>query len=159
MLVPQAIQDGFVAATNAVKGLVKTVPDEAAPIGSFTDPEYSQVGLTEAQARESHDVLVARINFDSTTRTIIDGRTTGFCKLIADRKTGLILGCHVVGERAVELAQVAAVAMTAGMTVERLAYVPLSFPTYAGVLVRAAAMAAREMNTGAGPADFAFEDI
>jgi len=159
MLVPQAIQDGFVAATNAVKGLVKTVPDEAAPIGSFTDPEYSQVGLTEMQARDEHEVLIARINFDSTTRTIIDGRTTGFCKLIADRNTGLILGCHVVGERAVELAQVAAVAMTAGMTVERLAYVPLSFPTYAGVLVRAAAMAAREMNTGAGPADFAFEDI
>src|SRR5436190_8819457 len=158
MLVPQAIQDGFVAATNAVKGLVKTVPAEAAPIGSFTDPEYSQVGLTEAQARESHEVLIARIDFDSTTRTIIDGRTRGFCKLIADRKTGLILGCHVVGERAVELAQVAAVAMTTGMTVERLAYVPLSFPTYAGVLVRAAAIAAREMNTGAGPSDFCFEN-
>jgi dihydrolipoamide dehydrogenase len=54
---------------------------------------------------------------------------------------------------------VAAVAMTAGMSIERLAYVPLSFPTYAGVLVRAAAMIAREMNTGAGPADFGFEDI
>lgn len=159
MLVPQAIQDGFVAATNAVKGPVKTVPNEAAPIGSFTDPEYSQVGLTETQARESNDVIVSRVNFDSTTRTIIDGRTTGFCKLIADRKTGLILGCHVVGERAVELAQIAAVAMTAGMTIERLAYVPLSFPTYAGVLVRAAAIAAREMNTGFGPADFGFENI
>jgi len=158
MLVPQAIQDGFVAATNAVKGPEKTVPDEAAPIGSFTDPEYAQVGLTEVQARDSYDVLVARINFDSTTRTIIDGRTTGFCKLIADRKTGLILGCHVVGERAVELTQVAGVAMTAGMSVERLAYVPLSFPTYAGVLVRAAAIAAREMNTGAGPSDFGFEN-
>ncbi|MFL6467935.1 MAG: dihydrolipoyl dehydrogenase family protein [Pyrinomonadaceae bacterium] len=154
MLVPQAIQEGFVAATNAVNGLHTTIPDQAAPLGSFTDPEYSQVGLTEAKARETFDVTVARVNFDSTTRTIIDGRTTGFCKLIVDSRSGLMLGCHVVGERAVELSQVAAVAMTAKMTVDQLAYIPLSFPTYAGVLVRAAAMAARERNSSSGAAGF-----
>ena len=52
--------------------------DQVSPIGSFTDPEYAQVGLTEAKAREAHNVVVAAIRFDSTTRTIIDGRTTGF---------------------------------------------------------------------------------
>lgn len=146
MLVPQAIQDGFIAATNAVRGAEMKLLDQPAPIGSFTDPEYAQVGLTEAKARETHDVVTARVDFKSTTRTIIDGRTTGFCKLIADRTTREILGCHVVGERAVEITQLAAVAIAGNVRVDDLAQVPLSFPTYAGALGRVAAMLARQLN-------------
>lgn len=146
MLVPQAIQQGFVAATNAVQGATMTVLEGAAPVGSFTDPEYAQVGMTETQAHAAGDVVVAKVCFNSTTRTIIDGRTSGFCKLIVDRKTRQILGCHVVGERAVELTQLAAVAMAGRMRVDDLAQVPLSFPTYAGVLGRVAAQASRRLN-------------
>jgi pyruvate/2-oxoglutarate dehydrogenase complex dihydrolipoamide dehydrogenase (E3) component len=146
LLVPQAIHDGFIAGTNAARGPTMSIPAQVAPIGSFTDPEYAQVGLTEAKARELHDVVVSLINFNSTTRTIIDGRTYGFCKLISNRQTRKILGCHVVGERAVEITQLAAVAMAAGMRVDELAQVPLSFPTYAGVLGRVAAMATRQLN-------------
>jgi dihydrolipoamide dehydrogenase len=104
------------------------------------------VGLTEAKARETHDVVTAEVHFDSTVRTIIDGRKVGFCKLIADRKTCKILGCHVVGERAVDIIQVAAIAVAAGMRVDDLGRVPLSFPTYAGVLSRVAASAALQLN-------------
>jgi pyruvate/2-oxoglutarate dehydrogenase complex dihydrolipoamide dehydrogenase (E3) component len=148
MLVPQAIHDGFVAATNAVRG--PTMPtgdgDSVSPIGSFTDPEYAQVGLTEAKARETHEVVVAVVRFDSTTRTIIDGRKVGFCKLIVDRTTCRMLGCHVVGDRAVEITQVAAIAIAAKMRVDDLAHIPLSFPTYAAILARVSASAARELN-------------
>jgi pyruvate/2-oxoglutarate dehydrogenase complex dihydrolipoamide dehydrogenase (E3) component len=146
MLVPQAIQDGFVAATNAVSGPKMAIGDAVSPIGSFTDPEYAQVGLTEAKARETHDVLTSVLRFDNTTRTIIDGRKMGFCKLIIDRKTYKILGCHVVGERAVEITQVAAISIAANMRVDELARVPLSFPTYAGTLARLAASATRTLN-------------
>jgi len=146
MLVPQAIQDGFVAATNAVQGTTMTVADQVSPIGSFTDPEYAQVGLREDRAREAHDVLVVMLRFDSTTRTIIDGRTMGFCKLLVDRKTRRILGCHVVGERAVDIAQVVSIVVAGGMRVDELARVPLSFPTYAGIIGRLAAMATRQLN-------------
>jgi len=59
--------------------------------------------------------VTAVVRFDSTIRTIIDGRKMGFGKLVVDRKAAKILGCHVVGERAVEIAQVAAVAISAGM--------------------------------------------
>jgi pyruvate/2-oxoglutarate dehydrogenase complex dihydrolipoamide dehydrogenase (E3) component len=146
MLVPQAIQQGFVAATNAVRGISMKALEGAAPIGSFTDPEYAQVGLTERRARERGEVVVAKLRFDATTRTIIDGRTNGFCKLIVDSETRQILGCHVVGERAVEIAQVSAVAMSGQMRVDDLAQVPISFPTYAGVLGRVAAQATRQLN-------------
>ena len=146
MLVPQAIQDGFVAGTNAVRDAAMTLPSDVAPIGSFTDPEYAQVGLTEKKAAEKYNLVTAIVRFDSTTRTIIDGRTTGFCKLIVDRATYKILGCHVVGERAVDITQIAAIAIAAGMRVDELAKVPLSFPTYAGILGRAAASATRQLN-------------
>lgn len=147
MLVTQAIQDGYAAGTNAVKGLEMTIPDQVVPIGSFTDPEYAQVGLNEATARERFDTIVATVGFDTTTRTIIDGRTNGFCKLVVDRSTRKILGCHVVGERAVELTQVAAVAIAADLSVDAFAQIPLSFPTYAGVLGRAAGIAAHQINS------------
>ena len=85
--------------------------------------------------------------FDSLPRPIIDGRTTGFCKLIAEREHHTILGCHIVGERAVELAQVAAIAVASGMKIEDLALVPFSFPTYAGALGRAAIRAATQLDS------------
>jgi dihydrolipoamide dehydrogenase len=146
MIVAQAVQEGFVAATNVLRGTAMKTIDGAAPIGSFTEPEYAQVGLTETQSRGKGEIVVAKVRFDSTTRMIIGGRTNGFCKLIVDSWTHQILGCHVVGERAVEIAQVAAVAMSADMRVGDLAQVPLSFPTYAGVLGRVAAQATRRLN-------------
>ena len=146
MLVPQAIRDGFVSATNAVRGPTMTIGNPVSPIGSFTDPEYAQVGLTEAKARKTHDVETTMIRFDSTTRTIIDGHKIGFCKLIVDRDTHRILGCHVVGERAVEITQVAGIVIAACKPVDDVAQIPLSFPTPAGILARAAASAARNLN-------------
>jgi dihydrolipoamide dehydrogenase len=150
MLVSQAVPDGFVAATNAVQGPTLPVGERVNPAGSFTDPEYAQVGPTEAKARATHDIVTAIIDFDSTTRTIIDGRKFGFCKLIADRKTYKVIGCHVIGERAVDIAQVAAIAIAAGMRVDELAHIPLAYPTHAAVLVRAAVSAAHQLNLKVG---------
>ena len=152
MVVHEAAREAYLAATNAVLGHTTALPAEVSPIGSFTDPEYASVGLTEATARETRDAIVATERFDALPRPIIDGRTTGFCKLIVDRQLHTLLGCHIVGERAVELAQVAAVAMAAGITVEQLALTPFSFPTYANALGRAAVGATRQLDPpGAAP--------
>ena len=150
MLVSQAVPDGFVAATNAVQGPTLPVGERVNPAGSFTDPEYAQVGPTEEKARATHDIVTATVNFDSTTRTVIDGHKFGFCKLIADRKTYKVIGCHVIGERAVDIAQVAAIAIAAGMRVDELAHIPLAYPTHATVLVRAAVSAAHQLNLKVG---------
>ena len=66
------------------------------PIGSFTDPEYAQVGLTE-DATPMKDTMWATAGHTLRTplRTIIDGRKVGFCKLIVDRRPSR----NVVGER------------------------------------------------------------
>ncbi|MBX3059698.1 MAG: NAD(P)/FAD-dependent oxidoreductase, partial [Anaerolineae bacterium] len=134
MLVPVSSQEGYYAATNAVKGCHAPIQYDLIPFGSFTNPEYAQVGLTEAAARQQHEVVIGKIGFDRFPRSIIDGRTTGFCKLVADRASLQILGCHLVGERAVETVQLVAAGMKAGLTVAQLAELPLSFPTYVEIV-------------------------
>jgi pyruvate/2-oxoglutarate dehydrogenase complex dihydrolipoamide dehydrogenase (E3) component len=151
MLASEGLRDGFVAATNAVQDSVLPLSNHMIPAGSFTDPEYASVGLTERKARETHDVVTAVVDFDTITRAVIDGQTFGLCKLIVDRQTTEILGCHVVGERAVDIVQVASVALAAGMRrVDELARVAISFPTYAQILINAAVKAALQMNLDIG---------
>ena len=156
MVVHEAGREAYLAATNAVRGHTAHLTADVSPLGSFTDPEYASVGLTEATARSTHDVIVATERFDSVPRPIIDGRTIGFCKLIVDRQLHTILGCHIVGERAVELAQLAAIATASGMKVEQLALVPFSFPTYANAMARAAIKAARQLERPATPTEDQF---
>jgi pyruvate/2-oxoglutarate dehydrogenase complex dihydrolipoamide dehydrogenase (E3) component len=145
MVVHEAAREAYIAATNAALGSALTLSTEVSPIGSFTDPEYASVGVTETAARATRDVIVATQRFESLPRPIIDGRSAGFCKLIVDRQSHTILGCHIVGERAVELAQLGAIAMASGMKVEQLALVPFSFPTYANAMGRAAIAAAGKL--------------
>jgi dihydrolipoamide dehydrogenase len=147
MLVPQAAHEGYLAANNAVLAPMTRVPDLAGPIGSFTDPEYAQMGLTEANARAIYpDAVVSKVPYERLPRPLIDGRPVGFCKLIVERASQRILGCHIVGERAVEIAQVAAAAMAARTTIDVLAKVPFSFPTYTNVLGRAVLDVAHQLN-------------
>src|SRR5215510_7349110 len=66
MLVPQGLQAGFVAATNAVLGPTMPLGDEVTTTGSFSEPEYAQTGVGEAKARAAHDIVTAVVHFDST---------------------------------------------------------------------------------------------
>jgi dihydrolipoamide dehydrogenase len=151
MLASEAIRDGFIAADNAVRGARVPVTDHLIPAGSFTDPQYASVGLTEQKARETHDVITAVSYYRAAVRAMIDGHTTGFCKLVVDQATAEILGCHVVGENATDVVQVAAMAVTAGMRrVDDLARAAISFPTYAEILIATAARAAKKLNLEIG---------
>jgi pyruvate/2-oxoglutarate dehydrogenase complex dihydrolipoamide dehydrogenase (E3) component len=151
MLASEAMRDGFVAATNAVHGPQLPVTDHLVPAGSFTDPEYASVGLTEQKARETHNVITAVSYYRASVRAMIDGHTTGFCKLIVDQATAEILGCHVVGEQATDVVQVASMALAAGMRrVDDLARAAVSFPTYAEILIATAVRAAEKLNLEIG---------
>jgi len=96
------------------------------------------VGLTEAQARAAHDIVVAMVPYADLDRAVIDGHTEGFCKLIVSRDTHRLLGAHVVGELALEVVHLVAAGMTAGMTVEQLAELELAYPTITAIVGLAA---------------------
>jgi pyruvate/2-oxoglutarate dehydrogenase complex dihydrolipoamide dehydrogenase (E3) component len=67
----------------------------------------------------------------------------------------MALGCHVVGDRAVDIVQTAAIVVAAKMRVDDLARLPLSFPTCTSILGRAAAVATRQLGDDVGGARYA----
>ena len=148
MLVQSGSYEGRIAAENAVLGTGQPQKHQIVPHGGFTDPEYAGVGLTEKQARVvENDPVVVVVPYKSLDRAVIDGLTEGFCKLIVSNENHRILGAHIVGEQAVELAQTVAAGMAADMWVEHLADLELAYPTYTSILGLAARRAAAIMGT------------
>ena len=146
MLVQSATYEGNLAAEQTVLGGEHSYRHKIVPHGGFTDPEYASVGLTESRARsEGYDCAVAVVRYAELDRGVIDGRTEGFCKLVVDRPTRHVLGAHIVGEQAVEVVQIAATAMRAGMPVEQLADVEFAYPTFTAILGLAARRILREL--------------
>jgi pyruvate/2-oxoglutarate dehydrogenase complex dihydrolipoamide dehydrogenase (E3) component len=150
MLVQTARMEGRIAAKNAVLGPARQTSYDVVPSGSFTDPEYGRVGLTETQAAPHHDTVTGVARYDDLLRPVADGRPDGFCKLIADRQTHAILGAHVLGEYSAETVQTVAACMAAGMTVEQVAELQLAYPTF----TEGVSMAAQKICRTIGIGDF-----
>ena len=146
MLVQSALIQGGVAAENAVMGAHRVYRAEAVATGSFTDPEYGSVGLTEAEARTSHDCIIEVVRYTELPRAVIDAQTDGMCKLIVDKPTGAILGAHVLGPYSAEVIQVAAACMAARMEVTRVSEMEMAFPTFTEAIGMAARRIVRRLN-------------
>jgi pyruvate/2-oxoglutarate dehydrogenase complex dihydrolipoamide dehydrogenase (E3) component len=147
MLVQGATDEALIAAQNAVLGRKRIHEHRVVPHGGFTDPEYGSVGMTEAKAREQHEVVVATVPYADLDRAVIDGRPEGFCKLIVSRETHQILGAHVVGEQAVELVHIVAANMETHSTIVRLAQLEIAYPTFAAVVGLAARKILRQLGS------------
>lgn len=150
-LVQMARAEGRIAAWNAVHGPTRQLEYDVVPSGSFTDPEYGSVGMTEHQAAGDHDIAVGTAHYDDLVRPVADGHSDGFCKLIADRHSHAILGAHVLGEYSAETVQVVATAMSAGMSVEQLAEMQFAFPTFTEAVSMAAQKVCRSLGIGRFP--------
>ena len=150
-LVQSARLEGRIAAWNAVHGPTRQPGHDVVATGSFTDPEYGSVGMTEAQAAHDHDVAVGVARYDDLVRPVADGHPDGFCKLIADRHSHVILGAHVLGEYSAETVQVVATAMRAGMNVEQLAEMQFAYPTFTEAVSMAAQKVCRSIGIGQFP--------
>src|SRR6266699_978979 len=146
MLVQSAMEEGALAAGNAVLGSKHTSGHRIVPHGGFTDPEYGSVGLTEEKARAAHDdCVVAVVPYAALDRALIDGHREGFCKLIVSTVTRRVLGAHIMGEQAVEILQLVATCMAADMRIEQLADLELAYPTFTAIVGLAARRLSREL--------------
>ena len=130
MFVQSAAHQARIAAQNAAIGTKMMYNPQAIATGSFTEPEYGSVGMTEAKAQENYDCIIEVVDYTSLPRAIMDGKTDGFCKLIVDRKTQKVLGAHVLGSYSAEVIQVAATCIAANMTINTIAELELAFPTF-----------------------------
>jgi dihydrolipoamide dehydrogenase len=145
MLVSSALLEGRVAAENALLGPRRKVAHDVVPSGSFTDPEYASVGLTESQARARFDCAVEVARYEDLIRPVADGQPEGFCKLIVETGQRRIVGAHVLGEYSAEVIQVAAACMAARMRIEDVAELQLAFPTFTEGIGMAAKMLVRQL--------------
>jgi pyruvate/2-oxoglutarate dehydrogenase complex dihydrolipoamide dehydrogenase (E3) component len=146
MLVQSATHEGRVAAENAILGADSSDQHLLVPHGGFTDPEYGSVGLTEEQAKDTGNYVAATVPYGDLDRAVIDGRTEGFCKLIISPETRQILGAHVVGEQALEVVQIAAAGMAAGIQIEQMAELELAYPTYTAIIGLTARQLVRKLD-------------
>ncbi|UVT25903.1 mycothione reductase [Rhodococcus pyridinivorans] len=92
------------------------------PSAVFTDPQIASVGLTEAEAREvGFDISVKIQDYGNVAYGWAMEDTEGFCKLIADRSTGLLLGAHIIGAQASTVIQPLIQAMSFGLPAREMA--------------------------------------
>jgi pyruvate/2-oxoglutarate dehydrogenase complex dihydrolipoamide dehydrogenase (E3) component len=100
------------------------------PRVTFCDPEVASVGLTEAQAREAgHEVATGVKRLAQSERAHIDGVTDGLVKIVADARTGLVLGGHIVGEEAGAMIHEVVAAMAGGVPVATIGDAIHAYPT------------------------------
>jgi dihydrolipoamide dehydrogenase len=109
------------------------------PWAIFVDPEISTVGHTEESARAAGwDPVVGKCPFAANGRALTAGESEGFVKIIADRKTDRILGCHMVGPDVSNLIAEVAIAIEMGATAQDLARTVHAHPTLPETLMEAA---------------------
>ncbi len=122
MFVYMAGYGGKLAARNALDGNKQRYNNYAMPSVVFTDPQVAAVGLTEAEANEKgHDVKTSLLTLDNVSRHIAARDTRGLIKLVADRRTGKLLGATILAPEAGDSIQTMVMVLKAGLTAEELA--------------------------------------
>jgi len=138
MLSHAAIHEGRVAAENAL-GQGSRLDLRAVPRCMHIQPEYAAVGLSDAQARaEGREVRVGLADLSANARAAALGQEEGVVKLVADARTGEILGVHILGPEASELIGQAVLAMRLEATVYDLAAAVHWHPSLSEALTEAA---------------------
>ncbi len=109
------------AAAQAEVALGHEVNLSIMPSVVFTDPECAAVGLTEEQCKETGtDYVVYKSLYASNGKALSAGEDEGFLKLICEKDSGKILGCHIIGAHAGNLISEAAAAMIASLDIDTL---------------------------------------
>ncbi len=118
----------YVAAAAGTRAAINMTGGDAAldltamPTVVFTDPRVATVGLSEAQAVKRNIVAESRtLNLENVPRAQADFDTRGFIKLVAEKKTGRLLGTQVLAGEGGEIIQTAALAIRNRMTIHDIA--------------------------------------
>ena len=130
MLAHKAEHEGIIC-VEAIKGLHPHPMDKTLIPGcTYCHPQVASVGLTEAKAKEAgRDIRVGRFPFVGNGKAIAQGEDQGMVKVIFDKKTGQLLGAHMVGAEVTELIQGFVVAMNLETTEEELFHTIFPHPT------------------------------
>ena len=138
MLAHKAEHEGVIC-VEAIKGLHPHPMDKnLIPGCTYCHPQVASVGLTEAKAKEGgREVRVGRFPFVGNGKAIALGEDQGLVKVVFDKKTGQLLGAHMVGAEVTELIQGYVVAMNLETTEEELMHTIFPHPTLSEMMKEA----------------------
>ena len=138
MLAHKAEHEGVIC-VEAIKGLHPHAMDKLLIPGcTYCNPQVASVGLTEARAKEGgREIRVGRFPFVGNGKAIALGEDQGLVKVIFDKKTGQLLGAHMIGAEVTELIQGYVVAMNLETTEEELMHTVFPHPTLSEMMKEA----------------------
>lgn len=150
MLAHVAEEEGVIAARNALAEAghgagaeLESVRYDCIPACVYTFPEVATVGSSRDAAQASGiDAVQAIAKFAANGKALGEGEGDGFVQIVAEKGSGRIVGCQIVGPHAVETIHEVAVAMRHGLTVGQLAETVHAHPTVSEVIRMACADAA-----------------
>ncbi|MBI0167221.1 dihydrolipoyl dehydrogenase [Bartonella sp. M0280] len=131
MLAHKAEEEGVICVEH-IAGLETAEPLDKRKIPGCTycTPQVASVGLTETKAKAAgYDIRVGHFSFSANGKAIAMGEDQGIVKTIFDRKTGQLLGAHMVGAEVTELIEGFVVAMNLETTEEELMHTVFPHPT------------------------------
>ena len=116
-LTPVAIQEAMVLVDHLFGQAEQSIDYQNIPTAVFSQPEFASVGMTEEQAKASSKAVSIFVSdFRPMFQSLSGGDDRITMKLVVERTSDLVLGCHMVGEHAAEIIQGMAIAMSAGAT-------------------------------------------
>jgi dihydrolipoamide dehydrogenase len=138
MLAHKAEHEGVIC-VEAIKGLHPHPMDKRMIPGcTYCSPQIASVGLTEQAAKDKKlDIRVGRFPFAGNGKAIALGEDQGLIKVIFDKKTGQLLGAHMVGAEVTELIQGYVVAMNLETTEAELMHTVFPHPTLSEMMKEA----------------------
>lgn len=129
MLAHKAEEEG-IAAVETMAGFAGHVNYNAIPGVIYTYPEVASVGKTEEELKESGVAYsVGNFPFAANSRARANGSSEGFVKVLAEKDTDRIVGCHIIGPNAGEMIAEAVIAIEYGASSEDLARTCHAHPT------------------------------
>lgn len=139
MLAHKASHEGVLVA-EVISGQNRVYDAKTVPAVVFTDPEIASAGMTEAEAKAKgfNDLLIGKFPFAANGRAVSMMETEGFVKMIADKKTHVLLGVHIVGPEASNLISEAVLAIEMGARIEDLALSIHPHPTLGEAMMECA---------------------
>lgn len=139
MLAHKASHEGVMVA-EVIAGKNRAYDAKTVPAVIFVDPEIAAAGMTEEEAKAAGytDLKVGKFPFAANGRAVSMMETDGFIKMIADAKTNVVLGIHIVGPEASNLISEAALAIEMGARLEDIALTIHPHPTLGETMMEAA---------------------
>jgi dihydrolipoamide dehydrogenase len=145
MLAHKATKEGEVVA-EIIAGHKAAFDVRTIPAVVFTDPEIASTGMTEdeCKAKGHTDLKIGKFPFAALGRALSVNDTDGFVKVIADGKTGEVLGVHIAGNGGSDMIAEATLAIEMGAVVDDLRLTIHAHPTMSEAVMEAAAAAMGE---------------